>query len=200
MSLSYSEYQPALDTSKKRIPSIGKPNLQDEEDKEKRLERVNQLIMQNTMEQPPSDEKMSDFISPPQISKLPHTETKPEFPRYDPDIIPKQSNHYASSPIPTVDNDYSNYRYAYNHPPAISQYITSNPNNPNTKDAMKHLGDRREMDKIWEKLNYMTLLLEEQRAEKTNYITEEFVLYIFLGVFIIYVVDGFAKSSNKYVR
>jgi hypothetical protein len=54
-------------------------------------------------------------------------------------------------------------------------------------------------NKLLEKLNYMIHLLEEQQNEKTNNITEEFILYTFLGVFIIYIVDSFAKSG-KYVR
>ena len=45
----------------------------------------------------------------------------------------------------------------------------------------------------------MIHLLEEQRTEKTSNITEEFILYTFLGVFIIFVVDSFARSG-KYIR
>jgi len=54
-------------------------------------------------------------------------------------------------------------------------------------------------NKLLEKLNYMIHLLEEQQNEKTSNITEEFILYTLLGVFIIYIVDSFAKSG-KYVR
>jgi hypothetical protein len=50
-----------------------------------------------------------------------------------------------------------------------------------------------------EKLNYMINLLEEQQDQKTNSVTEEVVLYSFLGVFIIFVVDSFARVG-KYVR
>ena len=50
-----------------------------------------------------------------------------------------------------------------------------------------------------EKLNYMINLLEEQQDQKTGSTTEEVVLYSFLGVFIIFVVDSFAKVG-KYVR
>jgi hypothetical protein len=50
-----------------------------------------------------------------------------------------------------------------------------------------------------EKLNYMINLLEEQQDQKTSSATEEVVLYSFLGVFIIFVVDSFAKVG-KYVR
>ena len=54
-------------------------------------------------------------------------------------------------------------------------------------------------DKMMEKINYMIHLLEEQQHEKTNNITEEFLLYTFLGVFVIYVVDSFARTG-KYIR
>jgi hypothetical protein len=54
-------------------------------------------------------------------------------------------------------------------------------------------------DKLMEKINYMIHLLEEQQLEKTSNITEEFVLYSFLGVFIIFIVDSFARSG-KYTR
>ena len=49
------------------------------------------------------------------------------------------------------------------------------------------------------KLNYVIHLLEEQQNQKTNYITEELILYTFLGIFIIFVLDNFAKST-KYIR
>ena len=45
----------------------------------------------------------------------------------------------------------------------------------------------------------MINLLEEQKDEKTNNVTEEVVLYSFLGIFIIFVVDSFARVG-KYVR
>jgi hypothetical protein len=54
-------------------------------------------------------------------------------------------------------------------------------------------------DDILRKLNYMIHLLEEQKDEKTGNVTEEVVLYCFLGVFIIFVVDSFARVG-KYVR
>jgi hypothetical protein len=52
---------------------------------------------------------------------------------------------------------------------------------------------------LLEKLNYMINLLEEQQDEKTNNVAEEVVLYSFLGIFIIFVVDSFARVG-KYVR
>ena len=54
-------------------------------------------------------------------------------------------------------------------------------------------------DKLIEKLNYIIHLLEEQKHEPTQHITEEFLLYTFLGVFIIYIVDSFSRAG-KYIR
>ena len=54
-------------------------------------------------------------------------------------------------------------------------------------------------DVVMQKLNYMINLLEEQQDVKTNNVTEEVVLYSFLGIFIIFVVDSFARAG-KYVR
>jgi hypothetical protein len=50
-----------------------------------------------------------------------------------------------------------------------------------------------------QKLNYMINLLEQQQDERTNNVTEEVVLYSFLGIFIIFIVDSFARVG-KYVR
>lgn len=52
---------------------------------------------------------------------------------------------------------------------------------------------------LMQKLNYMINLLEEKQDEKTNNVTEEVVLYSFLGIFIIFIVDSFARMG-KYVR
>tara|TARA_Y100000768_G_scaffold228718_2_gene172694 strand:+ start:537 stop:1169 length:633 start_codon:yes stop_codon:yes gene_type:complete len=54
-------------------------------------------------------------------------------------------------------------------------------------------------DLLMEKLNYMIHLLEEQHNENTGHVTEEVILYSFLGVFIIFVLDSFARVG-KYVR
>jgi hypothetical protein len=54
-------------------------------------------------------------------------------------------------------------------------------------------------DQILEKLNYMIHLLEEQQDFKTGNATEEIILYSFLGIFMIFVIDSFTRAS-KYVR
>ena len=54
-------------------------------------------------------------------------------------------------------------------------------------------------DVLLQKLNYMITLLEEQQDERTNNVTEEVVLYSFLGIFIIFIADTFVRAG-KYVR
>ncbi len=49
------------------------------------------------------------------------------------------------------------------------------------------------------KLDYLIQLLEQQQQYKTEGTTEEIVLYLFLGIFIIYVIDSFARAG-KYTR
>jgi hypothetical protein len=54
-------------------------------------------------------------------------------------------------------------------------------------------------DALLKKLDTILHILEEQHDEKTNYVTEELILYIFLGIFIIYVIDSFVRAG-KYIR
>jgi len=62
-----------------------------------------------------------------------------------------------------------------------------NPHNTNTKDE------------TLQKLDKLIHLFEEQRDLKSGSVTEELILYSFLGVFIIYVLDSFVKVG-KYTR
>jgi len=81
----------------------------------------------------------------------------------------------------TADNYYKQYVPYYNQMQGSQEDVHTN------KDA------------LMTKLNYMIHLLEEQQDEKTENVTEELVLYLFLGVFVIFVVDSFARAG-KYTR
>jgi hypothetical protein len=54
-------------------------------------------------------------------------------------------------------------------------------------------------DDLVNKLDKIILLIEEGRDEKTGHVTEEIILYSFIGVFMIFIVDSFARAG-KYVR
>lgn len=58
---------------------------------------------------------------------------------------------------------------------------------------------RTTQDELLHKLDKILFLLEEQRDQKTGSVTEEVVLYSFIGIFIIFVLDSFARAG-KYVR
>jgi hypothetical protein len=47
-----------------------------------------------------------------------------------------------------------------------------------------------------EKLNYIIHMLEEKKDEKTGHVIEELVLYCFLGIFIIFVIDTFTHAAG----
>ena len=47
-----------------------------------------------------------------------------------------------------------------------------------------------------EKLNYIIHMLEDKKDEKTGHVVEELVLYCFLGVFIIFIVDTFTRAAS----
>ena len=55
------------------------------------------------------------------------------------------------------------------------------------------------MNTLNNKLDYLINLLEEQKEFRTDTILEELILYIFFGIFIIYVVHSFTKV-NSYSR
>jgi len=84
-----------------------------------------------------------------------------------------------------------NYSKAYEMPKEVRPYYTQKMGIGNDNDSFE--------EKILDKIQYLTHLMEEIQSEKTSNITEEFILYTMLGVFVIYVVDAFSKSG-KYIR
>ena len=99
--------------------------------------------------------------------------------------------HYRASESPS--SQYANYRDAYG-----KEGLSGMKKEPYyAKMGISRGGDSG--DKVMDRLNYMTQMIESLQMEKTNHVTEEFVLYCLLGVFMIYIVDGFSRGG-KYVR
>ena len=109
-----------------------------------------------------------------------------------PPMIRRNIDSNYSPNLPNLGNIYNaNYQRVYDQPrpqPLSAQYVKSNAVTTSALD-----------DKIMEKINYMIHLLEQQHNEKTSNIMEEFILYTFLGVFVIFIVDSFARAG-KYTR
>lgn len=109
----------------------------------------------------------------------------------------------GKAPIPiNYENDginLNNYEVVNNSGTnKINNYETKKNEYSNTSFYQNNLGNNND-DVILKKLNYVINLLEEQQDEKTDNVTEEVVLYSFLGIFMIFIVDSFAKVG-KYVR
>jgi hypothetical protein len=114
---------------------------------------------------------------------------------YSLDVNPSNSSFSS----PSSQEDYykrfmPNYETMYkNSPHNVPYYPNYNANNgyQTTMSGENSL--------LLDKLNYMIHLLEEQQDERTGNVTEEVVLYCFLGIFIIFIVDSFVRVG-KYVR
>jgi len=118
----------------------------------------------------------------------------------------------AASHYPTLDyaepeaylEDFNNNNNNNNIHPILkkrtpcSKRGTTNEEQISQQPQTKHLNDA-DRDELLRKLNYMIQLLEENHDERTGHVTEEVLLYSFLGIFIIFVVDSFARVG-KYIR
>lgn len=79
-------------------------------------------------------------------------------------------------------------------------YLISNNLNVNKINGIaKHQGQEGSNQELMKKLNYIIDLFEDQKEIKTNQKNEEIVMYCFLGVFVIYVLDSFVYIG-KYSR
>lgn len=101
----------------------------------------------------------------------------------------------------TTDEYYKKYipNYSSNNsfrPLNNKRYYQNGNGNGNANINIPSYSDN---DLLLQKINYMINLLEEKQDEKTNNVTEEIILYSFLGIFIIFIVDSFTRVG-KYVR
>jgi hypothetical protein len=179
-------------------------------------EKVNSVLEKIHSEQKTDDEKnnLGDFNPPPKpessgVNKTNSTEQMMNMTNQN-DLMFRtlgrapQPNYQGGDNLDL--NDYTNYGdnksaedyykkvlpgYTPSRNPVNKLYHNMN-NNISNNEAPSQ-------DILMQKLNYMISLLEDQQDEKTNNVTEEVILYSFLGIFIIFIVDSFAKVG-KYVR
>tara|TARA_B110000967_G_C18899627_1_gene573679 strand:- start:4470 stop:5153 length:684 start_codon:yes stop_codon:yes gene_type:complete len=212
-------------TPKKRTPSIRKTikkrSANDEPDYSKqqpsnieelqnisneRSDRVNELLNQmNDSDLSAENSELADFtpISPPAIQSKKDMQNMEFSNEYNPSVSSylegslsrktrASENDHQYSANDKQHTKLSNYNQSY-EAPSIN---TSKPYYANMGISSSTGGSN---DKLMERINYMVHLLEGQQHEKTDNITEEFILYTFLGVFVIFVVDSFARTG-KYTR
>ena len=165
-------------------------------DNEVRNDRVNYILNEMTNVSPDNDgQGLVDFKPPP----MPEINLKKDLPsesRLADEPIDQLNNslqipipmiHKVSNPYSSNSHHLSNYQTVYEH--GMPNYRTNQVSNMSNESSSK----------LMDKINYMIHLLEGQENEKTTNVTEEFILYTFLGVFMIYVVDSFSRGG-RYVR
>lgn len=115
------------------------------------------------------------------------------------ELLPKnlESQPYLYSASTLNAPQFSNYGNTYENPKLFqgSPYYSKTANGNGNGSQINGITD----NKLMEKINYMIHLLEEQQSEKTANVMEEFILYVFLGVFVIFTVDSFSRTG-KYTR
>jgi len=189
-------------TNKKRVSTIRRPVLKTALDEEESKESDIQNFVPGTIDETNAhNTAMSSRVST-LLSQLSSENDGNRLADYEPipqpimtvnradinasDLLP-QSQHPPPAKFTANDLNLvklSNYHQTYENPRLFQNRIQT----PNTAD-----------NKLMEKINYMIRLLEEQQHEKTANVTEEFVLYMLLGVFVIFTVDSFTRAG-KYVR
>ncbi len=92
----------------------------------------------------------------------------------------------------TIDNKNLPYKGANTNTWHKNDYQTFIP-------KLSNMNQQTNTEDLSKKINYMIHLLEEQQDVKQSSLTEELVLYCFLGIFIIFLVDSFARVG-RYVR
>ena len=143
--------------------------------------RVESMIAQIHKNKDDNDSELEEF-NPPPMAKSSGVERMRER---------EEANHINNDEHVTQEgfNEMEGNQWSQEY---YQQYIPMYTNAANNSSGSSD-------SELLEKLNYMIHLLEEERDVKQGNVTEEVVLYCFLGVFVIFVVDSFAKVG-KYVR
>jgi len=162
-----------------------------QEENQNRMTRVQQLI--NNMNTDNDGQHLANF-KPIDYSVANGANAQVVKPLYS--ISQSQSSSNSDNAV--VSNPYSSYRDVYLGDSKMGEvsYFRQKSFNGEEKGPSSSSSSS---DRIMEKLNRMLHILEEQQFEPTKHITEEFILYTFLGVFVIYIVDSFTRAG-KYIR
>lgn len=183
------QHSTLVQESMQTLNSIEDTQQSNQENSERIRNLINKLTTENDGDKLANYEPMENpHIQPSKhMNDNSHLTMDPE--NLLPQTLEPQPNNFGSNDI-TLGN-LSNYTDTYNQsvsstfePVPIHRSVYSSRNNDS---------------RLIEKINYMIHLLEQQQMEKTANVTEEFILYTFLGVFVIYVIDTFTRNG-KYVR
>jgi hypothetical protein len=197
-------------TRKRRESFITKPNQN----------KLNPAILEQMHSMSNDDEEDGVFPPKPQSAGVEKTKEQEEKKQQTSESMVNMNNDkmfrtLGRPPQPTYDvennldlNDYSNYgdekkndEYYKRMLPGYPQQRASEKNTTNKPyySQVNYQIPETTDSVLLQKMNYMITLLEDQQDERTNNVTEEVILYSFLGVFIIFIADTFVRAG-KYVR
>lgn len=136
-------------------------------------------------------------------SNIPLVQPQSQTPQLQP---PKRITPNAANFAPIRNNQLSDYSKSY-EPPSIpivnmNMNMNTNRNHGSTGSSISvgsgGVGMLNE-ERLWDRLGYIIHLLEQQANERTDTVMEEYILYVLLGVFIIFICDSFSRSG-RYIR
>jgi hypothetical protein len=156
-------------------------------------EKVNS-VLQSIHNLPDNSSDLADFnpLPPPTSVGVEQTRIRESEEQED----EKQNDHNTKqSPDDYYKRFIPNYEKLYKNSPTNMPYYSMH--QQQSQPVVNQMTGENAI--LLEKLNYMIHLLEEQQDEKTGNVTEEIILYCFLGIFIIFIVDSFVRVG-KYVR
>lgn len=140
---------------------------------------------------PPAQSKVESFVTP-----LGRTIGKTPIPNYEGSDNLDLNDYKNYGNDKTIEEYYKSVMPGYNNQ---QKNVVNRPYYPYREPQNSDIVEQPSQDLLLKKLNYMITLLEEQQDEKTNNVTEEVILYSFLGIFIIFIADTFVRAG-KYTR
>lgn len=140
---------------------------------------------------PPAQSKIESFVTP-----LGRTIGKTPTPNYEGSDNLDLNDYKNYGNDKTIEEYYKSVMPGYNNQ---QKNVVNRPYYPYREPQNSDIVEQPSQDLLLKKLNYMITLLEEQQDEKTNNVTEEVILYSFLGIFIIFIADTFVRAG-KYTR
>jgi hypothetical protein len=108
-------------------------------------------------------------------------------------------NNFSTNYGSKITNEEYYRKFVPNYPKQQAENERVNRTYYNQYPAPSYSGGAPDNNVLIEKINYMIHLLEENQDERTGSVTEEVILYSFLGIFIIFMADSFSRIG-KYKR
>ena len=169
---------------------LGFSEIHEVEDLSKKLKSISKKEQPDIkqLKEDPNDEALTgDFVPPPPALSAKQLYKDNKLDTKSSKLNSIKEGIQSDTPVnESIYNKINNSEWSEDY---YKQYIPS----------YNNVSESKTDDYLTKKINYMIHLLEDQQDIKQESTTEELVLYCFLGVFVIYLVDSFVKVG-KYIR